>query len=181
MFCGITALGKMVARGRHAYFGRLRSFASDARWRVREAVAIALQYVGDADMQMLLEEMKDWSAGNWYEKRAAAAALAEPRLLKNPEAARPALKILDRITKDMAAAADPREEFFKVLRQSMGYCWSVVVAALPEDGKAPMEKWLASGNPDVRWVMKENLKKNRLVRMDRRWVEKWTEKLKANP
>jgi hypothetical protein len=181
VFCGITALGKMIARGKHGYFARLRSFAGDARWRVREAVAIALQYVGDADMQMLLEEMKDWSAGSWYEKRAAAAALAEPRLLKDAKAARAALKILDRITLDMAAAAGPREAAFKVLRQSIGYCWSVAVAALPEDGKAAMEKWLASSNADVRWVMKENLKKNRLVRMDRRWVERWMEKLQANP
>ena len=57
---------------------------------------------------------------------------------------------------------------FKTLRQGLGYCWSVAVAALPEAGKPLMEKWLASADPDIRWIMRENLKKNRLVRMDRR-------------
>jgi hypothetical protein len=33
------------------------------------------------------------------------------------------------------------------------------------------EKWLADPDKDVRWIMRENLKKNRLVRMDADWVE----------
>ena len=36
-----------------------------------------------------------------------------------------------------------------------------------------MEKWLANPDPDVRWIMRENLKKNRLVRMDAAWVARW--------
>jgi hypothetical protein len=36
-----------------------------------------------------------------------------------------------------------------------------------------MEKWLNSGDCDIRWVMLENLKKNRLVRMDPGWVTHW--------
>jgi len=38
-------------------------------------------------------------------------------------------------------------------------------------GKPLMEEWLASADTDVRWIMRENLKKNRLVRMDAAWVE----------
>ncbi len=171
VFCGITTLGKMAARGEHSNFARLRGYASDGRWRVREAVAIALQYVGDSDMRALLKEMEGWSAGNWYEKRAAAAALAEPRLLKDAAAAAEVLRLFDKITADIAAATKAPSESFRVLRQSMGYCWSVAVAALPDEGKTLMAKWLASRNPDVRWIMKENLKKNRLVRMDVNWVE----------
>ena len=34
-----------------------------------------------------------------------------------------------------------------------------------------MEKWLGSPNKNIRWVMNENLKKNRLVRMDANWVK----------
>jgi hypothetical protein len=52
----------------------------------------------------------------------------------------------------------------------MGYCWSVVVAALPESGKPLMEKWLNSENKDILWTMKENLKKKRLISMDAKWV-----------
>jgi len=45
------------------------------------------------------------------------------------------------------------------------------VSALPETGKPMMEKWLGSPNKNIRWVMNENLKKNRLVRMDANWVK----------
>lgn len=178
--CAVTALGKMAARGEPQHLATLRSFASDPRWRVREAVAIALQYVGDEDMRQLVEQMREWAAGNWLEKRAAAAALAEPRLLKAPVAARSALTILDRITKDISAAGSPRDQSFKVLCQSMGYCWSVAVAASPQQGKPLMEKWMASGNPDVQRIMSENLKKTRLVRMDSRWVERCKNKLELS-
>jgi HEAT repeats len=172
VFCGITALGKRIAEGDSKPLHTLRRFASDPRWRVREAVAIALQYVGDADMKALLAVLREWSAGNWYEKRAAAAAIAEPRLLRDPASARAALKIFNNITRDMAAGTDPRDETFKVLRQTMGYCWSVGVAALPGEGKALMEKWLKSSDPDVLWIMKENLKKKRLLKIDPGWVKR---------
>ena len=38
-----------------------------------------------------------------------------------------------------------------------------------------MEKWLASPDPDIRWIMRENLKKNRLVKMDAAWVARMVE------
>ncbi len=171
VFCGIVGLGKLAALGDHELFARLRAYASDPRWRIRESVAIALQYVGDKDMKVLLKQMRSWSLGNWYEKRAAAAALAEPRLLKVPETVAQVLNILGRITTDIESARHPNDEGFKVLRKSLGYCWSVAVAALPEEGRKPMEKWMGSKNQDVRWIMKENLKKNRLSKMDPTWVK----------
>ena len=47
------------------------------------------------------------------------------------------------------------------------------MAALPREGKRRMEKWFTTADKDVIWVMRENLKKNRLARMDSQWVEKW--------
>jgi hypothetical protein len=170
VFCGVVGLGKLAA-GETALFDRLRGYASDTRWRIREAVATGLQLAGDQDMELLLKEMQIWSKGNWSEKRAAAAALAEPRLLKAPGHVKKVLQILDRITASMESADHPKDEAFSVLRQAMGYCWSVAVAALPERGKPIIEKWLNSENKDIRWMMKENLKKNRLVRMDANWVK----------
>src|SRR5512140_1172878 len=64
VFCGVTALGRMAAGGQQRYFQRLRPYASDKRWRVREAVATGLQYVGDASMPLLLEHMQEWVQGN---------------------------------------------------------------------------------------------------------------------
>jgi hypothetical protein len=171
VFCGVVGLGKLAAQGNHDLFPSLRSYASDKRWRIREAVAMALQYIGDSDMNVLLKEMRTWSKGNWLEKRAAAAALAEPRLLKDPKIIREILKIFDKITADIEQAEHPKDKSFNILRQGMGYCWSVVVASLPREGKPAMQKWLASQNTDVRWIMKENLKKKRLVKMDADWVK----------
>ena len=68
------------------------------------------------------------------------------------------------------SGGDPTDEF-RTLRQALAYCWSVVVVADPERGKPRMEYWAGSGDPDVRWVIKENLKKARLLRLDPDWVE----------
>lgn len=176
VFCGVMGLGKLAAN-EPKLFDQLREHASDPRWRIREAVATGLQLVGDQDMDLLLKEMQKWSQGNWYEKRAAAAALAEPRLLKQPTYAKKVLQVLDEITESMENADDPKDEAFKVLRQAMGYCWSVAVAATPETGKRMMEKWLDSQDNDIRWIVKENLKKNRLVKMDADWVKACNTKL----
>lgn len=169
-FCGVVGLGKLIAICQVDLWPTLRGYSSDPRWRIREAVAMALQRIGLADMQVLLETMQDWSAGNWLEMRAAAAGLAEPALLREKQHILGALEILDRITQAVASAQE-RGEDFKTLRQGLGYCWSVVVVALPLQGKQYMEHWLDSPDRDVRWIMKENLKKNRLVRMDQGWVE----------
>ena len=138
---------------------------------------MGLQLTGDQNMISLLKEMKKWSRGNWYEKRAAAATLSEPRLLEQPKHVKQVLQILDNITATMEAADETKDESFKVLRQGMGYCWSVAVAALPELGKSMMENWLDSQSKAVRWVMKENLKKNRLIRMDPKWVKACNKRL----
>jgi hypothetical protein len=80
-FCGVVGLGTLINKGKLDYLKQLRRFASDTRWRIREAVAMALQRVGDAGIDFLLREMTEWSKGNLLEKRAAIAGLCEPRLL----------------------------------------------------------------------------------------------------
>ena len=150
----------------------LRPYASDPRWRLREGVAMALQRLGKVDMPVLLAAMETWSEGTWLEKRAAAAAVAEPVLLHDRRDALNALQILDRITASMENSLESHAEEFKVLQKGMSYCWSVVIVALPAEGKPLMEKWLASSDLAIRRVMQENLKKNRLLHMDALWVKK---------
>jgi len=131
-------------------------------------------------MDALLTEMADWSRGNWLEKRAAAAALCEPRLLTRPQHARRVLQLLDEMTTSISTAEDRKSDDFKTLRQALGYCWSVAVVALPAEGKAAMEKWLPAADPDVAWIMKENLKKKRLQRIDPGWVDALAGSLSAD-
>jgi hypothetical protein len=179
-FCGVVGLGRLLAEGDIDLLKTLRQYASDPRWRTREAVAMALQRLGDVNMGQLIAAMGEWSQGIALEQRAAAAALCEPRLLGHAQYTRNVLGILDQITASIEQVkCDRRSEYFLALRKGLGYCWSVAVASLPEEGKALMEKWLVKSDPDIRWIMKENLKKKRLVRMDTAWVKKWREKLEG--
>jgi hypothetical protein len=169
-FCGVVGLGTLINKGKKEYLPQLRGFASDPRWRIREAVAMALQRVGDADMTFLLQEMKEWSTGNLLEKRAAAAALCEPRLLTSEKVADAVLKILDDVTASIVGFSDTKSEAYEVLRKGLAYCWSVAVATCPEKGKKLMGKWAGSKDKNIVWIIRENLKKNRLARMDKEWV-----------
>jgi hypothetical protein len=170
-FCGVMGLGKLIAHGDARPLARLRGCASDPRWRIREAVAMALQLIGDADVQLLIKEVRPWARGNWYEKRAAAAGLCEPRLLKSATATGATLRLLDGITASMLRAQDRSDEAFRTLRQGMAYCWSVAVAASPVQGRPFFEKWLTTDDPDILWVLRQNLSKSRLTRTDAKWVK----------
>jgi hypothetical protein len=169
-FCGVLGLGRLLAEGDSNVLRPLRRAAGDPRWRLREAVAMALQRWGKADIKALLSEMEHWSQGSPLEQRAAAAALCEPDLLGDPATVDRVLDMLDAITASVEAAPDRRSEPFRALRKGLGYCWSVAVAAHPEAGKPRLERWLASDDRDVRWIMRQNLKKARLARMDATWV-----------
>jgi len=149
----------------------LLHFASDLRWRVREGVAMALQLWGKQDMPGLLSELAGWVEGNPYEQRAVVAAVCEPALLHREEDATAALSLLDEITNRYVVYLNPKEDAFRVLTLGLSYGWSVAVAALPEVGKPLMEKWIAHPHVGVRKVMRENLTKKRLEKMDAAWVQ----------
>lgn len=176
-FCGVIGLGRLVADGRRDLLPALRHHANDPRWRMREGVAMALQRWGRVDMRGLLVEMDVWSRGSLLEQRAAAAALCEPALLGNAADAERTLQILDAVTLSVEQAEDRRSVAFQALRKGLAYCWSVAVAALPETGKPLMERWLISEDRDVRWIMRQNLQKQRLVRIDSAWVAAWLARL----
>jgi len=169
-FCAVLGHGRLLAEGGEQAVTVLRRAASDPRWRVREAAAMGLQRLGKADMGKMLRVVEPWARGTPLEQRAAAAAGCEPGLLRDPKHARRVLHMLDRITLSLARAQDRRTVEFRVLRQGLGYCWSVAVAALPEAGKLMLGKWSESRDADVIWVVRENLGKARLARLDRRWV-----------
>jgi hypothetical protein len=161
--CGTAGLGKVALMEPDTVMTWLRELASDRRWRVREGVAMALQRIGRESMPHLVAEMQVWCGDDDpYVQRAAAAGLAEPALLKEARNAVEVLAILDRITTSVAAADDRRPEGFRVLRQALGYCWSVAAAAAPDNARAYFEKWLRSTDKDVAWIMRTNLDKARM-------------------
>jgi hypothetical protein len=125
--------------------------------------------------------MAEWSKGTLLEKRAAAAGLCEPGLLSEPAHVVSVLRILDDITRSLCTVEDRKREEFRVLRKALGYCWSVAVVALPAEGKAMIEPWFASDDRDVRWIVRENLRKKRLMRIEAEWVACWKARLGMSP
>jgi hypothetical protein len=175
-FCGVVGLGKLLSQGQDEVLPLLRQYAADPRWRIREAVAMALQRWAEKDMDALIQAMNAWSAGNLLEQRAAAAALCEPKLLVEEKQIVAVLQILDEITASILRLEQRKSAEFQALKKGLAYCWSVAVAAGPKAGQPLMEKWLTSDDKDIRWIMKENLQKNRLVRIDSAWVTMWKAK-----
>jgi hypothetical protein len=176
-FCGTVGLGKLAAEGDPTAIAQLRAQASDPRWRIREAVAMGLQRIGEADMRVLLRECRRWARGNDLERRAAVAGPCEPALLRDERDVVAVLSILDRVTDGLTRSSDRRSDGFQALRKALAYCWSVAVAAAPEAGRPLMERWMASDDRDVRWVMRQNLGKRRIGAAGAEWVEAWRSRL----
>lgn len=175
--CGTAGLGRLLVDAgsdrlaRDGLLADLADLADDPRWRIRECVAIALQRWGSTDLSELLEVMAPWAAStDRLRQRAAVAALCEPSLLHDEGTADRVVTLLDGVTRSLMGATDERTDPFRVLRQALGYGWSVAVVAAPATGRAAMERWMAQPDPNVRWVMRENLKKARLKRLDAAWV-----------
>lgn len=166
--CGAVGLGRLLAAGDDRVLAELAVLAGDERWRVREGAAMALQRLGDADLPALLAVAGTWADGDPLLQRAAIAGVCEPRFLAAPEVAAAVLDLMERVTASLVSLApdERRRRDVRVLRQALGYCWSVAVAALPVDGFPRLERWAALDDPDVRWIMRENLKKARLARAD---------------
>lgn len=173
VFCGVLGLGRLLAtatdaRTRADVEARLRDHATDARWRVREAVALALQRLGDADLPRLLELATAWAARpHPLLRRAVVAGVCEPRLLTAPDAAARAVALCERATTGLAglSAEQRRDDGVRALRQALGYCWSVAVAADPVAGLPRFQALAAVDDRDVAWIVRENRKKKRLARL----------------
>jgi hypothetical protein len=170
--CGVAGLGRVALMEPETVMTWLRELAADSRWRVREGVAIALQRLGKESMPRLLAEMKVWSRDGAFVQRAVVAGLCEPALLKTNEDTVEVLAILDHITRSLAATTDRRHDDFRVLRQALGYGWSVAAAAAPQNAMPYLEKWLRSSDKDVAWVMKSNLSKASMADLRRALEEK---------
>ncbi len=174
---GIVGLGRLLAEGRRGFVDALHGLAADPRWRVREAVAMALQRWADTDPDAAFAMAESWAADEPLVQRAAVAAVCEPPLLRDPAFAARAVALVDAVMTDFARRAGPRGPAREALRKALGYGWSVAIVASPEPGRRAFERWLASPDPDIRWIVRENLRKDRLMRLDPAWVAQLTAQL----
>lgn len=167
-FCGTIGIGAIgsVAQNRFdAALNVLSKLANDARWRLREAVCFGLQKMLVKRGQDTLAALQAWvEGGDLLQMRAAAAAVAEPKLLSDEQMARSALQLHRRIFDQVLEAQESRSDEFLTLRKGLAYTLSVVVQATPQDGFAYMAELAQTRDSDVRWVVMQNLKKKRLTK-----------------
>lgn len=169
--CAAAALGRLQLErpDDEGVLQRMAELASDDSWRVREGVAMALQRVGDGSPALLLKLVDGFLAGPPRVVRAAIAGICEPRLLRDQSLAEAALDACLRATERLHAVPfeQRRRDDARTLRQALGYCWSVAIAARPGRG---LELWRAleaqaGSDADVAWIVGENRSKARLKRL----------------
>jgi hypothetical protein len=166
VFCGASGLGALgtMPRDFPAVAASLKSLASDTRWRTREGVAMALQRMIDAEPKQTLMLLAQWAEEeDPLLLRAVVAGVAEPRLLRNVEVTRSALRLHRRIFERLAEL-DREGDGYKALKKSLGYSLSVIVAYSPDDGFSLMNDLAKKEDNDVSWILRENLTKKRLAK-----------------
>lgn len=164
-FCGTEALGRLLLAG-EPVDTKLRERANDESWRVREGAARALQLVGSADLDLFVSVAFEWTRdARPLVRRAGVAGICEPRLLTTPEPAAAALECCTIATEALRRSTDRRDPGVRNLRQALGYCWSVAIAAAPQAGLAAFARLRADADSDIQWIVASNLTKARLKRL----------------
>jgi len=170
VLCGVVAFGACATVGQEWYtevFEILEHFACSSSWRVREGVSMALQRMLPVNPQKTIEYLIELAKkGNCFQQRASIAAIAEPSLLQTPAIIDAALAIQRLVVERLHAlpATIRKRNDVRALRQSLGYTLSVAAAAAPEEGFALMRNCAEWGDPDINWILRENLKKKRLAK-----------------
>ena len=165
-FCGVRGVGAIGSVSPGCVEAALRHLGEasvDPRWRIREAVAMGLQDLLSRQRDTTVSELEGWvEGGSWLAMRAAVAGIAEPDLLAEPGLAEAALRFHRKILIRIYTAKERQSEAFRALRKALGYTLSVVIAALPTLGFEYLRQLATLDDQDIRWIVRENLKKNRL-------------------
>ncbi|MEO7021446.1 MAG: hypothetical protein ABI234_14925 [Ktedonobacteraceae bacterium] len=148
-------------------FPLLTHYACSLSGRVREVTALALQKLLLAAPGEILPALVELlKRGDCLQQRACLAAISEPSLLECAEFIVPALAMQRAAIERLHAlpATQRRHTDVRVLRQTLGYTLSVVTVACPDSGFALMCEIAAWNDPDINWILRENLKKRRLAK-----------------
>ena len=158
-FCSAVCLGKIyIKKEDKQIITILKRLANDGRWRMREAVAFGFQNIGEHDFEELKTIFSEWiKTSNNLEKRAILVSLAHPDFL-NETNAEYCFTITEIVLKQM-----DKENNFDLLRKGLDFTISIFAVANPQLGFSFIKKWIGK-DKIIDKIMKENLKKNRLVK-----------------
>ncbi len=181
-FCATWALGTIGAIS-EIHFNdalyHLKALADDSRWRIRETVTKGIQELILVKRDETMDEIKKWILkGKYLSMRAVVTGVAEPDLLQDDQIRKQALELHKEVLTQVKTCTNRKLEEFKVLRKGLAYSLSVVVQAIPEEGFKHLEELIVSQDEAILWILKQNLKKNRLIKNYPSKVKELTKKLK---
>ena len=174
--CGVAGHAVRTGSKPQALTAHLRKYAGHGSWRIREAVAIAIQELPCPTLEDRLAVIARLEGDDDFTHRAIVAGLCEPRNLTTGEGMAGVFAHLRRATERLTHS-NKLTDAQDALRKTLGYAWSVAVAAAPAMGRAEFENLLSLPGRHVRWIVAENLKKTRLAKVGREWVEKLRRKM----
>ena len=155
--CGLVCMGKLYPSQRHEnILTYMKQSANDGRWRIREAVTMGFQQIGEVNFNILQGIVSKWlPSSNNLEKRAILVSLAHPPFLNEQRSAY-CLEVTDYILSNIDYSQD-----LSVLQKGLNFTISVFVANNPLFGFEFIKKWIKK-DKFIDKVIQENLKKNRL-------------------
>lgn len=180
-FCGILGLGrigKIDPSKEPDILVYVKCAAQDERWRIREAVAMAIQDLMDARPETTIDILQSWvNEDSYLLYRAVAAGIAEPRFMKKKEIAQVALELHKAILAKVVRETDRRDPDYNILIKGLCYTLSVVVVGIEREGFAYLNDLLDMDHPIINKIVRENLKKKRLIRLNAKNVADLQQKL----
>jgi hypothetical protein len=183
-FCGTWALGIIGSKDEQNLKRSMRilnRMAMDSRWRVREATAKGISLLLKKNSPLTLRILDEWiKMENWLVHRAIAAGLASPSALKDRAVANKALELHETIFNFILSNPNNRNDNFKILRKGLAYTLSVIIVEVPDEGFTLLRSLTNTEDKDIRWIIRENLKKNRLTKPFKAKVQQVQALLKTN-
>lgn len=182
-FCAVIGLGERLATVaadvRTSVERALEAAASDRRWRLREAAAMAAQRAAEREPALLRAVVAQWvERGAPLLLRAALAALAHPPVLHDATLVELGWELADRGLASVAAEGGPAaSEEARILARALAYAPSVFVAAVPTAGFRWLSRWADDRRPWVKKLVVANLRKARLARHHPEECERLAERL----
>ncbi|MFX1515178.1 MAG: hypothetical protein ACFFC6_02635 [Promethearchaeota archaeon] len=167
-FCATWAVGTVGSISISHYkesLTLLKKMANDSRWRIREAVANGIQELLIVNRDETIEEIKTWIFDDqWLLMRGVVTGVADPKLLQDDHLSNQALKLHKMVLNQVMSCNNRKREDFRILRKGLAYSLSVVVQSNPEEGFTYLKELATSQDNDILWILKQNLKKNRLTK-----------------
>ncbi|MHA2274027.1 MAG: hypothetical protein ACXACI_19460, partial [Candidatus Hodarchaeales archaeon] len=111
------------------------------------------------------QALEQWGEeDNWLVLRAVATSTGEQCLKMDSDFALWVLGLHKKILSKIITASERSSEQFKALRKGLAYTLSVIVQAIPIEGFSYLHQLAEEQDKDITWIVRQNLKKNRLTR-----------------